>query len=96
MAPRLSAVELTVGKWWGWGGMEETEALQGRRLLVKAAGLFLGCTATGAFIRGKPVPGRRAQRTHPGQELALGRSGWKGSWAALGRGPACLGRGPAG
>lgn len=95
MAPRLSAVELTVGKWWGWGGLEETESLQGRGLLVKAAGLFPGCTATGAFIRGKPVPGCRAQRTHPDQELALGRSGWKGSRAALGL-PACLGRGPAG
>ena len=95
MAHRPSAVELTAGTWWGWGRLEKTEALQGRGLLVKAAGLLCGCTVTGTFIRGKPVPGGRAQRTHPGQELALGRSGRKGSWAALGL-LACLGRGPAG
>lgn len=42
MAPRLSAVELTVGKWWGWGGLEETESLQGRGLLLR----LLACSLT--------------------------------------------------
>jgi len=55
--------------------LEEAEALQGRGLLVKAAGLLPGCTVKRTFIGGNPVPGGRAQRTHPGQELALGRSG---------------------
>ena len=74
MAPRPSAVELAVGKWWGWGGLEEAEDLQGRGLLVRAAGLLPSCTVKRTFIRGNLVPGGRAQRTHPGQELALGGS----------------------
>ena len=50
MAPRPSAVELAVGKWWGWGGLEEAEDLQGRGLLVRAAGLLPSCTVKRTFI----------------------------------------------